>query len=677
MLLPNKDSHFSRPEAYLGTFSSITGSTAMPNVAHSTIMQEQASCASKKSKEISLSTFRESKEKEESEFGQGLTKDDGEVAANEFTGSKLDLNSSLSQVSVQMSSDYGSQAGELKMTTNLVKNVRVQKEGNVLLKTTYDLSKERESADYIDRKHPVSITSDTIESINHSDLKPSTLSLSTDINQKEVQGMKSVSHHHASMQSSKELCQSMAYPKPVNSQDLEQVNDLDRLHQEKPKSTFIEPEDIGFYSNGPHLLVECIHNLSKVLLSTESKTSINALSPSDCLVLESTICMLSHRLFQCSAIEANSCEDSNYQQEQKDFSAMKVSVEAGSLQKASSQFAHILSFKRDFQHEVLQNAPKSTAARSMGGEYQSINLMNDLQVSKEELRVLRGELQILQAELGYERAESNATVSIYKDLWSDAQEALKVSQSEMKEIRTEIAGVKRELTNLKLSGGVQRESETAIDDTRTSFKQENSNTVTSSSHGVVTSDLSRPSTEKGNNSCCGGLSKPSTNHTIVPPKNLENDVAQRLSLLLSRQGLDLNKTYTESCMEWSSGSSTSLELVCNAPGEDEAMPPNEDYLVWSETSYLLNGENGAGCSISNFSCQRRHGCQEEEEDCLYGSAERGPNDGDMDIAELKQGICQEDEIEIICFKPGRPERRYDFIKGNTKAKRARIRMSCL
>ncbi|MCO5580685.1 hypothetical protein L7F22_034555 [Adiantum nelumboides] len=711
MVLLNKTNQFSkcpvieRSEAYLKTIGSTTGSISLPHLFHSAIMPEQASCASKKLKENTLSSFRDLKDTEVSGYEQGSAKGERKDAANEFIGSKLDLNCSGSQISVPETSDFGSQAGELKSTTDLVGNVHAQKQVHVVSKASSSLSKEHGSADIIDTQCSISATSNIIEHISNLNLSTVTLPLASDVNPKEAQSTKSVSHYDTSFRSTNDKCQNVV--KPVSFQALEQVTDLEELHQEKPKSSFIQPEDVGFCSNGPQLLVECIHNLSKVLLSSQSKTSINALNSSDCLVLENTICMLSYRLFQCSAIEANSCSGPSCQQEQKTSNdSVKVFAQPGSLHNASNQVAnmkHSLSFQKSSQHGALQNASQFTAASSGGGDQQNLSLLNHLQVTEEERRLLRCQLQELQAELGYERAESNATVSIYKDLWSEAQEALRVSRSEIKVIRAELDGLKQELTNLKLSGRGVREREVANDVSKATLKPEEiSKTVTISSQGVLASDLSRASTEKGDNICSSkdlhalssyfdlgvhsncrntGVSftkcenidskysdqktparhssksresftrKSSVKHTIASPLNLENDVAQRLSLLLSRQGLDLNKTCTESCMEQSSGSPTIFDSSFDVSGEDMAVPPNNSYLVWSETSYLVNDDSGSGYAVSNFDCQRKHDF-EKEYNCLYGVPQSESNNGGMNAVELREGVSQEDEIEIICLKPG-------------------------
>eukprot|EP00250_Pteridium_aquilinum_P006463 c16384_g1_i1 orf=376-3213(+) len=739
------------------------GATASFSVFHGSAMPEQASILSK-TKEHLTPRFRKLSTKEQTvsvcaSEKQGLATGTRNEVANASVSSKLDTRPFSIQVSSQIGSSVGiaTQAIEPKLkqgATDVAENKRARTESSELTKNSFKLSTEQGSRDATVSKHSIyatSIPSNTLELLKGNNQDSPTIPLPAKVIQNKVSSINSSSFQSdlTHLQPTSGHCPIMKVPKPVNARacssslvptvSLDQMIkgsllneaslgmemegkrraeaiDLEAMHQDSMSSSYCLPGDAVLCSNGPQLLVQTIHNLSKVLLSSQSGTSLNILDSIDCLAIENTICMLSRRLFQSSVNEADFI---TAEQELKNSDDSTKSVkEAGSetfLQKSSRLLAGMkpkietVYPKRVLENESWDNSSKVTERSCVGGDEksdQSSSVKKQLEEPWEQIVMLQGEVRKLQEEVGYERAESNATVMIYQKLWSEAQGALKESRSEVREMKAELACLNQEFRNMKLlegSGGLRsmpKNLDLTKYDMNTCINQggvnENFSDVATSSSTVR--DLGRAPNGNENVAFCGSpnehllpkehlpesdevltgyfdpgnipncrenwtplskgekailrhndkeassnqdgskfdvsASEPSSKHTFGPPANLEDEVTRRLSLLLARQG----KTRSDRNVESPSDLST-LEPSSNLPREGEAMPPDKNLncLSWSETSSMKNGQ--------------------------HGPVEREPNGRGVNVEEVKVSTSQEDEIEIICFKPGVADSSFTCLKG--------------
>lgn len=142
----------------------------------------------------------------------------------------------------------------------------------------------------------------------------------------------------------------------------------------------------------------------------------------------------------------------------------KVNEEAGSklLQQKKSLLLQGMKHKVKavspngiLENRALDGSSKLTSNACVEGDKraeQSPFVKKEFKKPLEDLLLLQCNFAKLQEEVAYERAESDATVTTYKTLWREAQEALNVSRLEIEKLRTELAGLQRDFTNLKHSG---------------------------------------------------------------------------------------------------------------------------------------------------------------------------------------------------------------------------------
>lgn len=745
-------------------------------VPHKSAMLDQASCFSKVKEHLTPSLKNSFIQDQGAPFCASGKQAPAVSMRNDSSSSgKLDARSFSIQVSSQMSSPLGitSQPKMKQVTTDITENRCAQTDSSKpFVKSCCNSSDEHGSLEAIELKHSIQATSNptsTLELLEGINLDAQTVSISAEVIQKEVDSRNRSSPQSSSTSGPCQLlsnsgpCPGMPIPKHINAQahysslietaPLEQRNmrsllneaslvmemkgkpcvkaiNHEAMHQDKMDSSHNLPGNARLYLNGPQLLVKCIHNLSKVLLSSQSGTSLNILDPNDCFAIENTICILSHRLSQSSITEAHNqnCHQLQVVEQESKISddMLTFNEEAGS--ETSQQKCSFLlegmkhkmkaSPSRVLENEALDCSSKVMASNCIEGDEradQSLFVKKELEKPWEDLLMLQCDIVKLQEEVAYERSESNATVMTYKKLWSEAQEALKVSRSEIKDLRAELASLKQDFTNLKHSGGpgelggVPTDLEFTKYDMNTScinqggFHENLLDAISGSSQCFTEQDLHSAPNDDRYSAFCGSAeepfsacsdvlteypeksncretwtpyatgekvirrhnnqsgnrfeisaSEPSSKQVAGAPTNIKDEVTRRLSLLLARQGLDLNKTGTDRNVESSSCLSTILEASSNLPRDGDAMPPDkkENYLIWSETS----ANKGIGVTEPAIDINYGHHSLLERESNTM-------NTRNVDVEDVSLSTCQEDEIEIICLKPGVAETSFTCLKG--------------
>lgn len=175
-------------------------------------------------------------------------------------------------------------------------------------------------------------------------------------------------------------------------------------------------------------------------------------------------------------------------------------------------------------------------------------------------------------------------------------------------------------------------------------------------------------------------SKPLPKCRVEPPTDLENGVAHRLSLLLARQGLNLNVTCTDSVSanESSSDANNLFALPSNVPRESETMQPGiklssiyqQEVPFQSEIRYTAGANKQVGYERTGSNCLMKSDLDPKDvrADILrmsHGQVEDGHHGRAAEIEKSKTiwNASQEDEIEIICLRPNDADNNLVCLKG--------------
>ncbi|KAH7316117.1 hypothetical protein KP509_21G079200 [Ceratopteris richardii] len=707
------------------------------------IEAKQTSCGKKEGENLVFS-YKKSKGQVESSAKGKKQKIEEEAALNNF-----DEQIHLIQTSGENTGPI--QDAKFKLITDVMESVRTEMKGNLSPKTSGDLRKDQGCNEVTEQEHSTSSGLSPLknnQSIDNSSMRQSTSPPAADMTQKEPGSMRADSENVNinDLQSSCVLSAGVAFSKHVESQDLEQANDLERLCQNNVNSSFIATTDNKSCTNEKHLLVESIYNLSKVLYS-QSKDS-NALDTSDSSAIEYAIYMLSHRLCSCTVTENNV-----HQQPICKVADGQVKALGDSRQGISQP---IFIQKNSLKIEA-ENAPYISSDTCVPDGCEKLSLKEHSVWLQEDLRSLREDFQKLQDDIRFERAESNVTVSAYKKLWTEAEDRLKLSMSQISKMETKLAHLEEELVNVKRGGSTHQDhairnheggtlADVVMDSNQDSPSLDLNGTFSVDRGKAFSGDPKCPSeilTEvsdmgrtfedgKGGTSlktfksdslqsdlkdlddCSKKVSEPPASelfskYTLVPQTNLDGDVAKRLhllmnrhdtglerkikkidsvpnrnlavssdqtiknteasrnasaksntpmpsmddegcvaqrySLLLSRKNLDAHKGDNEICAEWPSESHE---------GEGAA-PANKKYLYWSEASNLGMDNTVPGCPIEDLNSEKDH--ISESKDSYYSLVEPDPLYG------MEGSFSQEDDMEVICFKPGIVDHNLNCLKG--------------
>lgn len=382
-----------------------------------------------------------------------------------------------------------------------------------------------------------------------------------------------------------------------NEQSVEDFKcDVDSSHADKVCSNTSLLSKVVPSSNSCQLLISSIYNLSRVLLTSRSKNCTNDFVDIDSGALENSIYMLSHSLLKRLPDNSSGacCEPiMKTQQNQEQLQGQKkVSQNSNEGNDHTESKAQGICLERD--RKVIE-------IRKLALEAGSPSVKKHLMKPRKELLDLQGELLKLQEDVAYERSESNAIVSIYKKLWREAQDGLSTSRSEIMKTKAELDGLKQMLRNLqKHLGGCDESGSKALEPgyegfedsppsdnceedqlSHTNTKSEsegksdfsvilgkslpNNQEVLTEYFGPVKSvevDLkastsfpdikeviSRFSVLQAREDCSNMGSKAKTtsdSHSKSGedfPANIDKGVAQRLRVLLSRQAIDLNRSF--------------------------------------------------------------------------------------------------------------------------------------